>query len=159
MQPERSQRLENSKLGPPPASSVACAVAPVLTAHEGHLGHSRWVPGPQVRSGHKPNREPPAVSVVAGKAESAAPTGGQQRREEAARAGSCAFSGRLLPPGSLVSGHTAMPKRQLPHSWDRGTQPPLDPHPHPHHGGEQKPGGDAVRHGSGGHLNFVVFVL
>ena len=26
-----------------------------------------------------------------------------------------------------MSGHTAMPKRQLPHSWDRGTQPPLDP--------------------------------
>ena len=93
-----------------------------------------WVPGPQIRSGHKPNHEPPAISMVAGKAESAVPTGGQQRVEEEARAGSFASSGRLLPPGHLVSGHTAMPKRQLPHSWYRGTQPPLDPHPH--HGGD-----------------------
>lgn len=65
----------------------------MLTVHEGYLGHSRWVPGPQIRSGHKPKREPPAVSMAAGKAESAAPIGGQQRLEEEARAGSFAFLG------------------------------------------------------------------
>ena len=104
--------------------------------HEGYLGHSRWVPGPQIRSGHKPNHEPSSIRMVSGKAELAAPTGGQQRVEEEAGAGSFAFSGRLLPPGHLVSGHTAMPKRQLPQSWYRRTQPPLDPHPHHHHGGD-----------------------
>lgn len=66
---------------------------------EGYLGHSRWVPGPQIHSCHKLNCEPLAISMAAGKAESMVPTSGQQRLEEEARAGSFAFSGMLLPLG------------------------------------------------------------